>query len=113
MKTRRVVEKLDKAGAILIGKLAMVELGGRRRLPLRRGFADRAGPESVGSHAMERRIVERLGRRDGGGPGDVRARIGNVRLDPHAQRLLRRHRTAADLRTGQPARRDGAFLDAG
>ena len=34
-------------------------------------------------------------------------------LHPHALRLLRHHRTAADLRSGQPARRDGALLDHG
>ena len=35
--------------------------GGRRRLPLRGGIAVRPGPQSVGSHALVGRIVERLG----------------------------------------------------
>ncbi len=81
----RVIEKLDKAGAILIGKLAMVELagGGGYRYP--GGIAHGAGIESVGSHALERRIVQRIGSGDGGGAGDVRDRIGNVGLDSDAE----------------------------
>ena len=42
----------------------------------------------------------------------VRDRLGDVGLDPLARGVLRRHRPAADLRPGQPSRRDGALLDA-
>ena len=80
--------------------------GGTRRRPqlsLRQRFADRPGFESLGPHALVGRIVQRLGNRGGRGPGDVRARIGNVGLHPDAQRVLRRHRTAAHLRTGRAA----------
>ena len=107
-----VIELLDKAGAILIGKLSMVELagGGGYRFP----SASLTGPglNPWDQDALERRIVQRPRIRDCGGVGHVLDWIGNVGIDPDAQRLLRHHRIAADLRTGQPPRGDGAFLDA-
>ncbi len=63
--------------------------------------ASLTGPGRIrGTAALVRRFFERLGDRRGRGPGDLRARLGNVRLHPHSQRLLRRHRPAPHLRTG-------------
>ena len=50
-KPRPCSQKLDKTGAVLIGKLAMVELAGGGGLPDRRRLAVRAGPESLGHAA--------------------------------------------------------------
>ena len=106
-----VIDKLDSAGAVLTGKLSMVELagGGGYRFPPRRSSA-RAQP--VGPHALVGRIVERFGDCRGGGPGAIRSRLGDIRLDRDARVILRRHRIAPHLWTGEPPRRDGALLDA-
>ena len=106
-----VIKKLDKTGAILTGKLAMVELagGGDYRL----ASASLTGPGlnpwdrtrwSGGSSSGSAR-----GRC--GGAGDFCAGFGDLRVDHYARCVLRRHRIAANVRVGQPPRRDGAILD--
>src|SRR5579883_2269876 len=44
--------------------------------------------------------------------GAVRHRLGDFRLDRHAGFVLRRDGAASHVRPGEPARRDGALLDA-
>ena len=65
--------------------------GRGRRLPLRFGFDDRAGTQSVGQDAMERGIVERVGRGGCGGAGYVRVGVGDFGLHHHAGCILRRY----------------------
>ena len=86
--------------------------GGRRRIPVSLGVADRAWAEPVGPDAVVRGIVERTGGGGGGGADTVRDRVGDVGVDCHAGRFLWGHGAAPDLRPGQPLWRDGAFLDA-
>ena len=107
-----VVEKLDKAGAILIGKLAMVELagGGGYRFP----SASLTGPglnpwdrtrwsggSSSGSGIATAAglVTFALGSETSGSILTPSAFCGVTGLAPH-------------LRTGQPPRRDGAIVDA-
>ena len=82
-----VIDKLAGVGAVLAGKLSMVALVGR--------------------------IFQRAGRRGGRRAGRVRHRIGNLGIHRDTGILLRRDRSAAHLRAGQPLRRHGAFLDPG
>ncbi len=107
-----VIDKLDSAGAVLTGKLSMVELagGGGYRLPSASLFGPGLNPwDRV---ALVGRIVKRLRDCRGSGPGAIRARLGNIRLHPDSRFILRRHRPAPDLWTGEPPRRHGALLDA-
>jgi hypothetical protein len=67
-----VVKKLDKSGAVLIGKLAIDRAGRRRWLPLRQRFLDWTGIEPVGQHAVGGRIVQRAGSGACGGVGALR-----------------------------------------
>ena len=108
-----VIDKLDAVGAVLTGKLAMVELagGGGYRL----ASASLTGP---GLNPWDRTrwsggSSQRVGGGRGGGAGDVRHRVGDLGLDRHAGLVLRRNRAAAHLRAGEPAWRHGTFLDAG
>ncbi len=111
--TATVLEKLDKTGALLIGKLAMVELagGGGYRTAAASLFGPGLNPWDI--TRLVGRFVKRFGQRGGGGACPVCAGFGDVGIHPYAFRLLRRHRVAADLRPGQPPRRHGAFLDDG
>ena len=95
--TATVLKKLAKPGAILIGKLAMVELAGGPGY--RYASASLTGPGlnpwdrtrwSGGSSSGSAIAVA-------AGLVHVRARLGNFRLHPHAQRILRRHRTPRPL----------------
>ena len=110
---RRCLRSWTRPAALLIGKLAMVELAGGGGYRTRGRFAVRAGLESVGHHPLVGRFVERFGQRGGGWACAVCAGFGDVGIDPYAVCILRRHRSAADLRPGQPPRRHGAFLDDG
>ena len=110
--TASVLKHLEKRGGLLIGKLAMVELAGGPGY--RYASASLTGPGlnpwdktrwSGGSSSGSAIAVA-------SGPGHVRARIGNLGLHPHAQRILRRHRFAPHLRIGLAAWRDGPLLDA-
>ena len=104
--------KLKRAGAVLAAKLAMVELagGGGYRYPSASlqgpgrnpwNMEHWSGGSSSGSGLRGRRRA-----------GAVRDRLGDLGLDRHAVRVLRRHRPASDVRARQPARRDGALVDA-
>ena len=66
--------------------------GGHRRAGLqhpRRQRALRRAAQQRGAAARDRRLVERLGRRGGRGPGGFRARHRHRRLDARAGELLR------------------------
>ena len=91
-----VVDVLRDAGAIIVGKAAMMELAfGVRSLDADR----RPVPQSVGPRPRARWIERRVG--SGGGARSLRRRARDRyrRLDPHAGGLLRRHR-ACVRRTG-------------
>ena len=108
-----IVDKLDKAGAILIGKLAMVELAGGPGYRFASASLTGPGPlipgiEPVGAEAH--RAVSGIAT----AAGLVTFAIGSetcrgLILTPAA--LLRHHRPSSDLRPSQPSRRHGALLD--
>ena len=107
-----VIRRLEEAGAVLVAKLAMVEVAGG--MGYRQPNASFTGPGhlAVGERRVERRIVERLGLRGRRGARALRHRLGDVGLDPRTSDVLRRHRAAADVRSRESARRDAALLDA-
>ena len=96
-----VIRKLRRAGAVLVAKLAMIELAGGMNYN-----------QAVEHRLLERRIVLGLGLKRSRRPGRLRHRIGNLRFDHHPGRLLRRIRFEAHLRLGVASRRDGPFVDA-
>jgi len=69
----------------------MVELagGGGNRYP---SASATGAADAVGSHILERRIVEWPWDRHGGRNGHVLHRVGNIGIDPRTERILRRHR---------------------
>ena len=99
-----VVRRLDEAGAVLVAKLTLGELA--------TGVWFGAKPATRGIRARARPAPRRAG---GGGCRWARGlrsapeTRGSI-LSPHA---LRRDRTAADVRPGQPARCDGIGLEHG
>ncbi len=108
-----VIKKLNAAGAILIGKLAMVELAGG--VGYRTAAASSTGPAQ---NPWDRTrwaggSSSGAGHRHRGRTGHVRAGLGNVGFHHHAERLLRRDRAAAHLRAGEPPRRHVARVDPG
>ena len=113
MKPRRCSQKLDKTGSVLIGKLSMVELagGGGYRTAAASLFGPGLNPWD--RILLGRRIVQRLGKRGSRRAGALRARLGDLRVHHYSLGLLRRHRAAPDLWTGQPAWRHGAVMDNG
>ena len=107
-----VVEKLRAAGAVLVAKLAMVELAGG--MGYNNADASFTGPGltpwntkfwSGGSSSGPGAAVSA-----GLVPFAIGSETSGSILTP--ERLLRRHRAAADLRPREPPRSDGAVLDA-
>ena len=80
---------------------------------VRRSLVRRPDAEPVEYGAGVERILRGLGGGDRGGAGRVRHRDRDARLDHLAVDPQRDHRPAADVRAGEPVRRDGAGLDAG
>ena len=104
-----VIQKLNKTGAILIGKLAMVELAGGG--DYRFASASLTGP---GLNPWDR--TRWSGGSSSGSAAAVAAGLVTFALGSETSgsivtpgRVLRRHRTAAHLWHGQPPRRDGRF----
>ena len=106
-----VIERLREAGAVLVAKLAMVELAGGMgynnpdasytgpgRSPWNAAYW--SGGSSSGSGAATAAGLVRL-----------RHRLRDQRVDPDPGHVLRAVRAAAHLRPGVAPRRDGAVLD--
>ncbi len=110
--TATVLDKLEKTGAILIGKLAMVELAG--------GGGYRIAGASMFGPGLNPWNKEHWSGGSSSGSGSAvaaglvtfRYRLGNIRFYPDAFGVLRRYRTAPDIRLSEPLWSDGAFLDA-
>ena len=107
-----VIRKLEEAGAVLVAKLAMIELAGG--MGYRQPTASFTGPcvNPWDANAWTGGSSSGSGRRSLQRAGPVRDRIGDLGLHPLARRLLRPGGTAADVRAGEPPRRHGALLDA-
>ena len=92
-----VIERLDAAGAILLGKLNAWEYGtgGLGAVLVRRSL--RAGPESLEGQLFYRRFVHRRGSGGCRRHGDVRARIGYRRIGSRTGCRVRRSGAEADL----------------
>ena len=107
-----VVRKLEEAGAVLVAKLAMVELAGG--MGYRNADAAFTGPgiNPWNTGAWAGRLFERVRLCCRRWSGPVCHRFGDVGLDPLPIRLLRSLWHEAHIRPRQPLRRDGAELDA-
>ena len=96
-----LIERLEAAGAILVGALNMGEYAydftGEN-------IHDGAVAQSARSRAHDRRLFGRLRRRGRRRPRAVRARLRHQRLDPRARFAVRHVRAEADLRTAVAAR---------
>ena len=105
------IEKLNAAGAPLLGKLALMELAG-----LHGGIhASVHGPglEPVGHLALGLRLLVGVRCRSRRRARAIRARLRDGRLDRLAVRVLRHHGVAPDLRPGLALRGDAARSIAG
>ena len=107
-----VVERLEEAGAVLVAKLAMVELAGG--LGYNNPDASFTGPGRTPWNPAHWSGGSSSGSAAAVAAGLVRLRDGqrDVGLDPHPRGLLRGDRAAADLRPRLPPRGDGPLLDA-
>jgi aspartyl-tRNA(Asn)/glutamyl-tRNA(Gln) amidotransferase subunit A len=95
-----VVQKLKGAKAILIGKLAMIELAGGG------GYTSAsASLQGPGRNPWNKEYWS------GGSSSGSGAAVGNLGIDSHTSQLLRCEWPAPHLWIGQPARRHGAFVD--
>src|SRR5271157_4937746 len=96
-----VINKLNEAGAVLLGKAAMIELAG--------GLGNRSCKESLEHQLLDLWFIERLRRNRRLRHGGVRYRNRNLGLDHLPLSVLRRLRTAPHLRTRRARRRHGAL----
>ena len=103
-----ITDRLAKAGAVLAGKLNLLEFA------MGSGVVSGFGPARNPWDLARTPSGSSSGSGSGAGGGDGAAvdRHRHRRLDPRAGQLLRHRRAEADLRPGQPARRDDAGVDA-
>src|SRR5216117_1949263 len=85
----------------------------RRWIPLPECIAPRPRPQSLEHRALVRRVVKWVGRRGRCGPRAFRYRLGDVGLDRHALRVLRRDRAPPNVWTGLSEGGHGAVVDTG
>ena len=105
-----VIRQLRDAGAILLGKAAMIELGWRIGLSLRSRVGHRGGQESVEHELLDLRLVQRLGRNRRSRTGGLRDWHRDMGLYRLSVSFLRGLGIAAHFRTGWTRRRHGAVL---
>ena len=98
--TSTVVERLERAGAILLGKLSMTEGAFAIHHP---GMPTPVNPWHA--RRLDRRVFERIGSGDGGGTVLRIARLRYRRIDPFPVVRLWADGSQADLGPGQPSRR--------
>ena len=105
-----IIEKLNQAGAVMLGKAAMIELAGG--LGYTNGSASLTGPAKglLESGVLDLRIVQRIGRSGGGRAGGVFHRVRYARIHYLSHFLVRDIRHAAEFWTREPLWRDGHCL---
>ncbi|SPF46545.1 hypothetical protein SBA4_3550008 [Candidatus Sulfopaludibacter sp. SbA4] len=106
-----VVEKLEAAGAVSLGKLNLHELAYGITSANPHFGAVRNQPVECGAHS--RRIERRVGRGSGRGAGVRRHGHRYGRLHPHSGVLLRDRGVEAHLRPGEPSRGFPAWVQPG
>ena len=105
-----VINKLNEAGAVLLGKAAMIELAGGLGYRFAAASATGAAKESLEHELLDLRLVERLWRNRRLRHGGLRHRHRNLGLDRLPLSVLRRLRIAPHFRTRRSRRRHGALL---
>jgi aspartyl-tRNA(Asn)/glutamyl-tRNA(Gln) amidotransferase subunit A len=108
-----VLTKLGRTGAILTGKLAMVQLAGGGGYRFAAASLFGAGLNPWDRTRWSGGSSSGVGKRSRCRARAVCAGLGDVGFHPHASRVLRRHGTPSDIRPGQPSRRHAAVLDHG
>jgi aspartyl-tRNA(Asn)/glutamyl-tRNA(Gln) amidotransferase subunit A len=108
-----VIARLQNAGAVLVAKLAMVEIAGGMGYEQANATFTGPGLNPWDPSRWAGGVVERLRRRRRRGDRAVGHRFGNVGLHHDAGWLLRRHRVASHLWARQSPWGDGAQLDNG
>ncbi len=108
-----IVERLRDAGADPAGEAVDGRARAGRQLVPRTDQESLEPRRSQPAAVRIQRVVSRAGLRDRRRAGGLRHRHGNARIDHLAVGRQRRHGTASNLRTREPLRRDGAFVDDG
>jgi hypothetical protein len=108
-----VIKKLEAAGAVLLGKAAMIELAGGMGYPLCLSVCHGRGQKSLEHRLLDLRIVQRFCRDYRRRTGGIRHRHGNLGLHHLSFRIFRSQRFAADVWSREPQRRHGPFLHHG
>ena len=107
-----VARKLNEAGAVLLGKLALVEIAGGIRYKQPNATFTGPGINPWGGTTWAGRFVQRFRLRRQRRACSIRHWIGNVGVDHHALLQLRHRRPAPHVWPRQPSGRNAPLVDA-
>ncbi len=105
-----VIEHLNHAGAILIGKAAMIELAGGMGYMYASASLQGETKNPWNTDVLDVRIVVGLRSDRCGRTGRIRDRHGNLGIDSVPIGFLRNQRVSADVRAREPLRGDGPVI---